>query len=285
MKNIFAVRYQKDGKLTQPDGAHFIINHIDESQNDLIGEFDGKIKKINDQIKLPIWLLIIYYVMIFVSIAFILGIIGALQEVDLATAFARGPYLFIGLPVALFAWGGIALYKRARTRKITQGDDVKNLQKEAEQIILDSRHQLGIPDEALKVDTLHYFYEEKDGKTRVKQGLGAQYFNLEMNAYVDGKNFYLGDLTRVFAFPLDSLVGLRVVNKTISIDNWNKKEPFNGPLYAEHKIKTNSNGILFIRTHYVLSIKIGEQDYEIFFPGYEGKSLAQLISLPIETKE
>ena len=28
MKNIFAVPYQKDGKLTQPDGAHFIVNQI-----------------------------------------------------------------------------------------------------------------------------------------------------------------------------------------------------------------------------------------------------------------
>ena len=77
-----------------------------------------KIKKINDQIKLPIWLLIIYYVMIFVSIAFILGIIGALQEVDLATAFARGPYLFIGLPVRPPLLGVVLRFiKRARTRK------------------------------------------------------------------------------------------------------------------------------------------------------------------------
>lgn len=285
MKNIFAIRFQKGQTNTTPDGAHFIVNQIDEQQNALIDEFDQKIKAINEKVKLPLWLLIIYYVMIFISIAFILGIFGALQEVELSTAFARAPYLFIGLPVALVSWAAITFYKRTKTKKITQSDEVKSLQAEAEKIIIDSRHQLGIPDDATKVDTLHFFYEEKDGRIKIRQGIGAQYFNIEMNAYVDDKNFYLADLSRVFAFNKESLVGIKEVKKLISVDNWNKKEPFNSPTYAEYKIKTNSTGALFIRPYYVLMIKNGEIENEIFFPAYERDHLVRLTGLVIESEK
>jgi len=282
MRNIFAVKYEKNQVgPAHLDGEHFIVKEIDEAQSALIEGFDKKIKTVNRQVKLPIFILIIYYAAMFLSVAFVLGIIGALQEVDLATAFARGPMLFIGLPFTLIIWAGIAIYKRTRARKLTESEEVKTLQAEAEKIIADSRLQLGIGEDAIKIDTLHFFYEEKDGKKKLKHGLGAQYFNIEMNVYVDDQNFYLADLARVFAFPLSSLKTLTELKNTVSMDIWNKKVPYNSSEYADYKLKTNSMGAIFLRQHYRLTLEINGEEYTILFPPYELKTLTDLTGLNV----
>jgi len=281
MKNIFAVRYQKEAEKVHPDGEHFITRRIDEQQSTDIDEFDHKIKALNSKVKLPIWLLVIYYVMMFLSVTFIMAIIGALQEVNLTTSFTRAPWIYIALPFTILGWAAIAIYKRTNTKKVTQGSEVKDLQKEAEQIIQNSREQLGIPDSAHKVDTLHYFYEEKDGKMKMRQGLGAQYFNIEMNAYIDEDNFYLADLTRVFTFSKKDLVSLSKIKKTVSMDVWNKKETFNSSKYIEFRIKTNSTGSLFIRSYYELILKHNDEQFSVLFPAYEGQIIQELTALSI----
>ncbi len=282
MINIFAIKYEKDGTPT-PDGARFIHKQIDERQSAMIDEFDVKIKAVNAKVKLPLWLQIVYYAMIFLSIAFVLGVIGGLQEMSLEAAYQSTPWLFISLPITLLTWLGIALYKHIRTKRVTQGDEVKQLQAEAEQIIDDSKRLLGTPLDAPKIDTLHYFYEQKDGKIRLKRGLGSQYFNIEMQMYSDDDNLYLADLTRVFSFKKDSLKHLQEINETITMDIWNKKESAQSSTYAKYHIKSNSTGAIYVRPFYQLTLEVNQQEYSIFFPSYELETLKRMTGLtPID---
>ena len=128
MRNIFAVKYEKNQVgPAHLDGEHFIVKEIDEAQSALIEGFDKKIKTVQPSSQTanlhPHHLLCA----MFLSVAFVLGIIGALQEVDLAYGLCpRGPMLFIGLPFTLIIWAGIAIYKRTRARKLNRKRRSKN---------------------------------------------------------------------------------------------------------------------------------------------------------------
>lgn len=277
MKNVFAVKYQKSQTNASPDGDVFITRTIDTHQKDLIDCFDNKVKELNDKVKLPIWLLIIYYALIFISIAAILGIVGGIEDVTLQEAFNKAPWLFILLPITFAGWIGIALYKRYKTRSVTKGEELKNLQAEALEIIEQSKAQLGIPSEAIKMDTLHYFYDEKDGKVRTKTYGSAQYFNVEMHAYVDQEHFYLADLSRVFSFSLSNIKKILIVNQAVGMDIWNKKEPINSPTYSEYRLKTNSTGAIFLKPYLLVIVNDAEHgEYSIMIPGYEKETLEKL---------
>jgi hypothetical protein len=284
MKNVFAVKHQKTPGVSLPDGQGFITKKVTEEQLALIDTFDDKVRAINNKTKLPIWLLIIYYIMIFISIASILGIVGGIEDVSLAVAFQRGPLFFILLPISLAIWIALALYKRYMTKKVTNSQELKDLQAEAVHIINDSKAQLGIPLDAIKIDTLHYFYDEKNGNVKPKTYGSAQYFNMEMHAFSDQEAFYLGDLTRLFRFPLSDLKSIIQIDKPIGMDNWNKPESINSPHYSEYKIKANSTGALFFKPYFVLILKDQDnEDFSIIFPAYEKEALEKVTGLKITT--
>lgn len=284
MKNVFAVKHPKNAEVTLPDGQGFITKKITDDQLHLIDKFDGKVKAINNKTKLPIWLLVIYYSMIFISIASILGIVGGIEDVSLQVAFQRGPLFFILLPVSLIVWIALALYKRYMTKKVTNSQELKDLQTEAIRIIDESKSQLGIPLDAIKIDTLHYFYDEKKGNIKPKTYGSAQYFNIEMHAFSDQEAFYLGDLTRLFRFPLNRLKSIIQIDKLIGMDNWNKPESINSPHYSEYRIKANSTGALFFKPYFVLILKDqNNEDFSIIFPSYEKEALEEITGLKITT--
>lgn len=281
MKNVFAVKYNKKETHTTPDGVHFVSKKLSDKEKKVIDEFDEKVKKINASAGLPLWMNIVSYVALFISIVLIISLLTILQEKTLEDAFNAGMWMFIVLPLAILIWAFTKIYKKYLTNKIRSSAEVNNLQGEAEKIIRDAKEILGIPETAYRVDTLHYFYEEKGGEIRRKAIGGSQYFNVEMYLYKDEENFYLADLSRVFKIPLKSISGLTPVNKVVSIDLWNKDEAINSQKYSMYKLKTNSTGAIFVRQTLVLSFKIGEEGYEIFFPSYERESLEKVLEIKV----
>lgn len=281
MKNVFAVKYNKKELATSPDGVHFISKTIDEQQKSVIDEFDAKVRKVNSSAALPAWLNTLSYISLFVSIVLIISLLTVLQEKSITQAFNDAIWIFIILPVAFAVWLGIKFYRRHRFNKVKNSDSAKNLQGEAEEIIKDSKYLLGIPEDAYRVDTLHYFYTEKDGVNKLKPIGGSQYFNLEMYLFGDEEHFYLSDLSRLFKFSRNEVQNLIVINKTISIDLWNKEDPISSPKYQVYKIKSNSTGALYVSRYLILTFKNNDEDYEIRFPIYEKEALESVLNIKV----
>lgn len=287
MKNIFGVKYEKKQPQSSTDGACFVVRQIDESQNQNIKAFDDKIKQINSKAKLPLWLTISSHALLFISIVLIISILTVLQEegVSLSAAFTKAPWMFIILPISFLGWVATKIYKRFLSQKVKNSGEVANLKDEAEQIIKQSKSQLAIPSDAHKVDTFHFFYQDKNGRDVIKSVGGANYFNVEMFLYKDQQNFYLADLALAYCFPLASITSLVRIRKTVSFDIWNKKEAITAANYQSYKIKANSFGALFINEYLVLTLKVNQDNYSILFPIYEQEVIEKVLEIKAEPLE
>ena len=147
---------------------------------------------------------------------------------------------------------------------------------------LDSAYSdMGVPIDADDVDIFSFSYVVKDGEIIPV----TKYVNLPMKIYVKDRNLYLSDLSRAYAFSLDSIRTITKVREKITFPFWHRDMPYNDSLYTPFRIKYRKLRRIYIaKYYYILTLKEGAEEYQIMFAPYDIAAFERLAEVNCQNR-
>lgn len=79
---------------------------------------------------------------------------------------------------------------------------------------------------------------------------------------------------------MKSLVEIRLINKSVIVNQWNKEEGYKSSRYINYTIKNNEHGIYLI-PYYSIIINAELGDFVIYIPTYEVDTFVKLTHLKV----
>lgn len=138
--------------------------------------------------------------------------------------------------------------------------------------------ELAVPPNAPDVDVLTFMYKVKNGEIVPKRnGMGDTTYDTAVHKiYVYNGNLCLADLTGRWDIPLSSIRGIRTVNKTVVIPDWNKETKHNKGDYKPFKIHTMDEGKYSFKPYHIVEFSMNGEDWGLYIPCYERPVLERL---------
>lgn len=267
MKNIFGIRKQKGFESTQIDGHVFLDHSLDEFEEKEVDESLQEMQLLEHKVSLNTPLTVIKYISLTLVIIIGIGILRA--NVSLQQAYRNAPVIFYILPIFLLLWLSISGYEKSLKKNVDQ-DQQKALEGKIEQLYIESKASLGIPDGALIMDAYGLTYKiDKNDKVIVNKQSLFQYFNMSFHFYIKDNDLYISDTHQVLKIPVSSIVGYEKINKNSLVQGWNKDINPNEGKYKPYKIRVNQFQSLYIKPYYKIIINDEKGDFEFFIPSYE----------------
>lgn len=285
MKNIFGLNktlYSETG-TEEFDGACFI-------SNSLSSEHQKEVAPQKELPKLPLALTVLQY--LFVAVFAIALGIWVSSGTKLTELMKTSIYIPILMLVGFLGFSVISVIDIMKSKKFAKEHGIENiseLEEYAEIHELDEeaeaaeaarvKAELGIPEDALDMDFLSFFYREGDsGPFPIKP---FDFMTMEMFAYSDGEHLHIADYNNVYSIEKASIKGIEKTEKETTLLGWSKEESFDSEKYAEFEIKENDEGFIVIPCYYSVRIDADGEEYELLIPPYEADALAKLAGIEI----
>ena len=219
------------------------------------------------------------YIPTFSKVTLFIGIILALAVVyeiyvgntTIAESYKYSPIAFCGAICALALAGGSFLLGRTAGGRPVDENKVRAALKDidaAEQKLVKS---LNVPKNADKVDILKFAYEEKDGRAEVL--FMAEY--CEMDLFDRDGSLCIFDGSDIFALPKKELTGIKIHDKELLTENWNKSEPQDSDRFRRYGVKPRMG----LKYYCSLDVEREGEKYSLLFPAYELDTISRLTEL------
>ncbi len=269
MKNIFAVNIEHQNGPIRMDGDCFTTNRIDivhqQQLEQTSQEFDSQVQTN----AIPNWLRIIVTISFFLGLIIATSILGALPEVSLQMAYHNAGWLFYVAGFGLVAGPILWMIERKRQKAFLKTKEFKILEEQIVTSIEESKTQLQIPEESLKIDVFGYSYVNRNGKIKYKTSLFYRYLNVEWNAYLQKDCLCFADLHQVLSIPIASIVAIHQINKRVSFSGWNKEDAYQKDPYKTFKYGVDDFGTMYVKPHYAVQIRDAFGEFEFLIPPHE----------------
>lgn len=281
MKNVFGVLCEKGKEEQRYDGERFVVRKADESFMDKLGSFALEVLYVDAKAGLPPVLEVIKWLGCIPFLLVFAAVVKGYGDVSLAQMFKNAPVLFYVAGVGAVVWLVLFVFEKIRHKKVDNTGAIDEINNKASDIELQCEEELGIPHDAPKVDIFSFEYKEKNGKYKVKAGLGVVFSNNQMRLFKEADNLCLANCTDVYAFSIDGFKKFVHKKQRAYFDEWNKKVDYRKGEYKQYKIRINYFDAYFCK-YYALQYTDVFGEYEIFFPEYELKHFEQILNLPVE---
>ncbi len=289
MKNIFGLnrsRGDEDMGADEFDGASFITASVQKDKEPEVTEP----KKAAPKLPLPLAILQYVFLIAF-TVAFTVWVSSGESIRNLLVLRPIVPY-------AMFSgFGGfviIIIIDFARSKKFAKENGIKKVadieefveihevDEEAEAAAEATvKAELGIPDNAIDMDFLSFFYrEDENGPFPIKP---FDFMTLEMFVYSDGEFLHIADYNDVYSIKLSDITGVEQVAREATLLGWSKDESFDSEKYAAFGLTENSEGFIVIPYYYSAFITAENADgesekFKLLIPPYEHETFLKLIS-------
>ena len=278
MKNIFGLNktlYSEMGS-EEFDGASFI-------SRSLSSDIEAEENQQPELPRLPVFLTVIQYLCV---AAFAVGLgIWVASGTPMSELIKSSVYIPVLLAGGFLGFIVISVIDMINSKKFAKDHGIENMaelaeygeiheyDEEAEEAeAAKVKAELGIPEDALDMDFLSFFYrEDEDGPFPIKP---FDFMTMEMFAFADGDLLNVADFNDVYSISKSDIGEIEKVEKETTLLGWSKEESYDSDKYAELGIKENEEG--FIVVPYYYSVKIGEE-FEIVLPPYEIDAFKALI--------
>ena len=281
MKNIFGLNKTLYSDMGQEcfDGACFISRSL---------EVEATVKEQEKPAapKLPVPLSILQY--LFVA-AFAIGLgLWVYSGIPMADAFKSAIYIPLLLFVGFIGFVVLSIVEMVQSKKfakemgldtISELDDYENIHEVDEDAEEEEearvKAELGIPEDAIDMDFLSFFYREnEDGPFPVKP---FDFMTLEMFAFADEEFLHVADYNDVYSISKSDIKEIEKIEKETTLLGWSKDEAFDSEKYAEYNITENDEGFIVIPYYYSVSISKDDEEFQLVIPPYELDTLKSLI--------
>lgn len=214
-----------------------------------------------------------------------IAILRASVEVGLDQAYANAAWLIWLGAACIIAYIILSVWSKKRYKKVADSDEVLLLEAQVEAQEDAAYEELGVPENAPRVDVFGFRYVDKDGKVRVKSAALFDYVNICSRMYVKDGELCIADTESVYAFPLAGLRGIQTVKKQARFMGWHKIQPPTHESYKPYRVVVDQYGVIVCKPYYILEAEIRGQVWGIYFPGYELPVIEALTGLRAERKE
>jgi hypothetical protein len=274
IKPFLGTDISEDKKSEKINGSEFLAVKPSEA---LQGAFDSAVDsacRTQESAKLPKPLRVIKW---------ICGAAAAIIVVAVAKAFARGdvtfsqaylnaPYLFWIGGICLVVWAVLFFASSRKETAVLESDEGSYSIQKLDSMVGTVLAELGVPQDAKSVDILKFKYVVKNEEIKPKLATAfdrTQYENSEFKIFSDESSLCFADVYGKYEIPLEELVGIRTVNKRISVSVWNKETPPTKGEFKQFKLKTNDYGDVFFKPYYILEFNHNGERWGIYFANYD----------------
>ena len=282
MKPFLGIDLTENKKNEEVHGREFLVQELSAAMSQCLESSAEETTETLKKAKLSLPLRIIQYVCGFSGLLILGGILKA--DVSFAEGYQNAPALYwiagICLPIWLVLWLG----GKHKEKQVLSTEESTQTISHLEGVSNASYSELGVPADANTVDILSFFYKIKDGEIKVQEKAMQvfQYFNLEYKLFCDEENIYLSSLHEKFAFPRQSLKGIRTVQKHIRLMDWNKEESFNKGIYKEYALTRDNYGCIHCKWYHILEIEHKGETFGVYIPGYDLPAWEKITGLTAE---
>ncbi len=289
MKPFLGVDITENKENDKVNGEEFITRSISLEQSQLLEKTSEKIEALGKSAKLALGLRIIEWISAAVAIAsafVFFEIIGEIEEdLTLIQMYNKNPWLVWAGAISGIIWLVLWLLGYKKKKKVMSSYDAQRVFSTVNDIEENIYYELGVPENAAKVDILAFGYKIKGDELKVK-AIGdnlAPYQNIEYCAFVSDNRLCLVDKENRYEFELSSLRAIHTVKKKINITDWNKDEKYNKGQYKQYKIVEDDNiDTYFVKPYHILELEYNGEMWGIYFPCYEKETFENLTGLTTE---
>lgn len=275
MKNIFAYDVTENPENEVFDGARYVIRRLDGGQEQILYAAAKSLEAELEAAKLPKPLRILKTVFGWVAALYLCVLVELLNDVPLRRLVFHAPVCSLILAVSFFLWLSLWLTARRRAKRNPQREAYRQASAVYAQELTDTRGQLGVPENARKMDIITYRYQLKSGKERI---CSSPFINIESAVFLEDDCLCVSDAICKVALPLEKMTGIRTVKKRLCVASWNKDTPYNKGIYKRFRITVNSFGMVFFKPYYVLTLRDFGQDFELYIAPYDLDTVRQVLS-------
>ena len=271
MKNIFGIfKKPEDNNFSK-----FVLRKLSDENADKAENLSNEGDDLSKKKVPPKWLYLVSVVAIGFGLLFVVlmffakdGFVYALQT--------RVYFFYIG--IGLFVVGLIIqIIVRIKNKKFNSDPEVEDYATRVDVAVKECEFELNIPETATKMDILFVVLKKnKKGEEKLSLIGLVQYINQELKVFIENDLLCFADSYMVLGIPLNSVKGIKTINKKIPLPQWNKPEMFNSPAYKQYKLYTNTSGFIWNKPYYEVDFNIDGEDYCLFLPCYEKEAFLRL---------
>lgn len=282
MKNIFAIN-RTDGKNEIVDGASIASKKVSDELQKEIDDLDDKLSEMETKVapsKLNNYIGIAAYFIILISLFFILGNYKQNKDSQFIDIFLKCLIPFILIIISVAAIVVIKVLNTKKINKIQSSDEYINLNKTSIEIQNKLSEEMGIPDNASRIDILSNVYKIVGGN-QVPINKMLDYVAVAATVFVKDNDLCLFDNEYLFAIPIED-ISIKKYERKIKVIGWNKPEKFKRSDYSKYSIRVDQMGIFQHKYYFQLEFKNNEDNYAIVIPVYEIDSIQKMINKDID---
>lgn len=243
MKNVFNVDITNNPDNERIDGVQFITQTLDPVLLQQVDRIADQAQEQEDKAELPLVLRVLRGLAAICALICVGGLVKALGKVTFLEGFHNAPGVYIIGGIALIVWAVLAVWSRARARKVSSSPEQAALERDAEQIVQAALTDLGVPEDAKRIDVLYRVYHVKNGKEKSD----LDYINDEKWVYRSPDALCIADVRTVVSIPISSVIGTEVRKKRVRMMQWNKEQAPNSAEYKPYRV-TENDGVYYIRS-------------------------------------
>ena len=281
MKPFLGIDLTTDKKNEQINGAEFLVQTTSVALTNTLEASSEKAEKTIEIAKLPLPFRIIQYICGLAAILIVSSILKA--DVSLAEGYHNAPGLFWAAGICAAIWLVLWIWSKGKAKAVLETDESTQTFSHLEGTVNAIYNELCVPNNAIDVDVLSFFYKIKNEEFKPVEKAFATHFNPKFKIFADEENLYLADLDGKYAFPLSSIVKVHTVKKHIRIAGWNKEEKYNKGIYKQHKLTEDNYGSIHCKQYHILEINHNGETFGIYIPCYELTVFEELTGIKAQT--
>ena len=274
-------------KSNENNFERFIIRSLSEDKTQEPKKLLKEGAPLEKKKTLLMWLTPASVILMCCGLMFIAPMLSLIKKNGFATAMnEKGIYFFVG--ISLFAAGLISfIVFKIISLRAKKDPEVKQYVAKAERTAKECEFDLGVPENALKMDVIATILRRNKNGEEVIDTLWSPvpYLNFETNVFLENDNICFADTQIVIALPLKSIIGIKTINKSISLPQWNKQESYKSKKYKSYKFAKTNTGALLSRPYHEIHFDIEGEVYCLIIPCYEKEPLLKLLGEEIPVLE
>lgn len=279
MKPFFGIDIRSNKKNQTRNGKEFIAATASGAQAQALERAMESTRKVDKKSKLPLPLRIVQGTAGFLCLVIVLGILRS--DATIAEAYENAAWLFWTAGGCFVVWlilTGIGYLQKSRVMGSEEGTlAVSRL----DNVVANIHAELGVPMDGKDVDILAFAYKDKKGvPAPVARGMDtAPYTHMAFKAFVQDGKLCLADWENKYAFPMEQLRGIRLVKKSIFVNQWNKDVSPTEGIYKPFKMTVDSYHRIHMKRYYILELERDGEQWGVYFPCYELAAFVKLTGM------
>lgn len=280
MKELFGIDVTTSKRNDVTDGLSYETKKIGSGLEERMDRYNESAEGINKSASLPAALNWIRWAGVLGLVIIASGLVRNLGKLTFREMYRNAPYIFIiGGALALIS-AVITIYGVIRKRRTEDTDEARNIEADMHVLVSDAFHELGIPENAEKIDGLLYCYKVKDGEIKLIEKMPGHFIRSDVYVFCQNGCLSICDSAVRYDVPIRDIEGIDIIKKRFYMNEWAKDADISDDAYRDFVYERTDNlGRIWLRSVCAMRFKLHGEEFIFRFPTYELKTIESLTGI------